>query len=405
MSEEYRGGEKPTKQESHAENTRFHALLPGLIVAVLVGFLVSGVGIALANPTPSSYSDIKVQVTTSTSLGATYQIGAYNMSGFLIASTQTRYQAGAFELPDGDYIVTVTALQETSQNCPIYAGASPASNGQAVADILPPCYWSYPAVEYGYSKVHVSGSTNVQITTQSFDKLSTTDLTITAKFLNGTAAAGASVSASVLGGTYWWNVQGNRLTMWGQTGKDGVAHLIVPTAPVTVSAWDWLQVHLPQKETTVQTNVGGETINVTVYWQPSYVGLAASTLIIPPQSSADLTLRYQQPNYWMMPYAAKSAATPGIASSAGTISNAPGGIPADQAQIIQAQSASQNFALGLPPNSSIPQATTTVQVPASSGPTSQPPVSNDQLLLIAGIGAAAIVLSALSIAIAIRIKK
>src|SRR3989442_1571537 len=123
----------------------------------------------------------------------------------------------------------------------------------------------------------------------SFD-LPSSNVTITASYLNGTAASGASVSAYIVGEWYWWGNSNNRLVLWGQTDKTGKVDLIVPSVPVEVSAWAWLPVNLPSHQTTVQTTVGGEKVNVTVYWQPTYVGLAGSALIIPPKTGASITL-------------------------------------------------------------------------------------------------------------------
>ncbi|MDA4128426.1 MAG: hypothetical protein OK422_03055 [Thaumarchaeota archaeon] len=380
---------------------RRHLRSSGTLAALMLGALLlgsGGVALANANKTSLSYNAVQINITTTTNLNATYQVSTYNSSGSLVATSNTRYPVTSFELPAATYLFTVTALQETSSICYPYASAG--ASATLGAAIMPPCYWSAPAVEYGYMDKDISGPTNLEISTKPFSSLPTSNITISAKFLNGTEAIGASVSASIVGGSYWWNGGDNHLVMWSQTGKGGVAHLVVPSVPVEVSAWDWLQVKLPQKETTVQTTVGGEKINVTVYWQPSYVGLAASTLVLPPQASASLTLRFQQPNYWAYPYGAKSTGVvPGVSGTAGTIANTAGGVPADQVQQLQAQSGNPAVTQGV-----VPQIYQTPQISSFSGTTDQS-VSNNTILIFAGIAAVAVAVSAVSVFVTIKARK
>ncbi len=305
------------------------------IAVVAIGLLLlSSGGVAFAKSAPSSvsYNSVQINVQTTNSLNGTYYATAYNSSGYMIATSQSRYPSFAFELPSSTYLLTVTALQEGVSRCYPYAGsgvkAVPTQAGGAM--ILPPCFWSNPVVEYGYSLQQVTGATSLTITTQPIDKMPTSNITIQVKYLNGTAAHGVSVSAYMVGEWYWWG-NNDHLVLWGQTDKAGQTTLIVPSVPVEVSAWVWLPVNIPKSETTVQTTVGGEKVNVTVYWQPTYVGLAGSVLIIPPTTSASITLHAQKPNYWVMPYGVQSAgATTGAPTSTGTIASGQGGIPADQ---------------------------------------------------------------------------
>jgi preprotein translocase subunit SecF len=60
-------------------------------------------------------------------------------------------------------------------------------------------------------------------------------------------------------------------------------------------------VNIPKSVTTVTTTVGGQPVNVTVYWQPNYVELTGSALIIPPSTSAHMTLQVEQQNYVLEP--------------------------------------------------------------------------------------------------------
>src|SRR2546427_11381149 len=103
--------------------------------------------------------------------------------------------------------------------------------------IYPPCFWSNPAIEYGYSFQQVTGSTSITISTQPIDKIPTSNVTITTSYLNGTAASGASVSAYIVGEWYWWGNSNNRLVLSGQTGKTGKDALVVPRDPDEGTDW------------------------------------------------------------------------------------------------------------------------------------------------------------------------
>jgi hypothetical protein len=161
-------------------------------------------------------------------------------------------------------------------------------------------------------------------------------VSVKVSFVNGTAAAGAWVSASVVGQWYYWWGQDSGVVMSAQTDNNGLATLVIPVAPAVITAWDWVPVNLPKNETTAVVNVGGENVNVTVYWQPTYVGLSASTLLIPPANSANLTLKYQQPTYWYLPMGVGYAQAPSGQGGA-TIANQPSGVPT---QVSQQQTAS-----------------------------------------------------------------
>ena len=72
-----------------------------------------------------------------------------------------------------------------------------------------------------------------------------------------------------------------------------MAQLVVPAVPLTVTASDSVQVNLTQSQTTVQVNVGGQPVNVTLYYSPNYVYLSASALLLPPQTSLSMVLTAQ----------------------------------------------------------------------------------------------------------------
>ena len=370
------------------------------VIAIGVLLLANG-GTAFANSVQAiSYDSVRINVQTTNALNATYIATAYNSSGYMIATTQSRYPTSAFELPSSTYLFAVTALQEGVSGCYPYAeSVAKASPSQAAgAMILPPCFWSNPAVEYGYSLVSVTSSTTLNITTQPVDKIPTSNVTIQVKYLNGTAAHDVSVSAYMIGEWYWWGDTSNKLLLWGQTDKTGHATLVVPSVPVEVSAWIWLPVNLPKNETTVQTTVGGEKVNVTVYWQPTYVGLAGSALIIPPADSATITLHAQQPNYWVMPYGVQSmGAVTGAPRSIGTIASSKGAVPADQYLQYQYGAGSPN---GVPQ-----QFTPPLQIAPFSAPNASDPAQSGSIVLLWGATVAAVAIASISVIVAVRAKK
>ena len=279
-------------------------------ISVLMGLiLLSSSSLAFANT--ASYNNVQIFIQTASNLPDHFTVSAYNMSGYMVASTQSQYPAAAFELPAGEYIFTATA---ESQDYYVYGYSTPVvsdltavpESGIAKGEPMP--YYKTPVVEYGYSVRQVLGSESFTISTQNVTSFPTTKLTIKVTYANGTAASGASVSASVIGSMYYWGYESDLVT-WNSTDADGIATLIAPQAPVQIDVWSWVPVDLPREQTTVQVDVGGENVNVTVYWEPMYVGLAGSTLIIPPQTSASVTLHVQQSDYWVMPYAVRETAT------------------------------------------------------------------------------------------------
>ena len=216
------------------------------------------------------------------------------------------------------------------------ATASGSSGGTAI--ILPPCYPGYSDNEYGYVVQQVSGPTTVSVTTQPLANIPTTTVTVHVHYVNGSAAVGTNVYASVLGGQWYpyaygvnsASIPAGTFSMSGVVGSDGTAKLTVPSVPVDVTAWNWVPVNLPAGPSSVQVNVGGEKVNVTVYWQPSYVGLAGSVLIVPPQISGSIVLHVEQPEFWATPAGAQtvnSAAT-GSTSTPATVASGPNLVPA-----------------------------------------------------------------------------
>jgi hypothetical protein len=176
--------------------------------------------------------------------------------------------------------------------------------------------------------VQISSSRTIDISTTPISDLKTAQITVNADYLNGSAVSGASVGASIVGGWYW--IYEKNVVLSNQTNTNGIATLTVPSVPIEVTAWKWVPVNLPKNETTTRVNVGGGMVNVTVYWQPSYVGLAGEALVIPPQTKTDLTLSTQQSNFWVMPYGVATPQTSLGISSASQVVNSQGGVPANQ---------------------------------------------------------------------------
>lgn len=317
-----------------------------------------------------------VQVFASTESQSQYQYyySAYNLTGSLVGSYQSAYPAAAFELPAGGYLFTVSAVGESQGLCRLCVQPLPAAyNGNSSISVPPnngsgtmiPVPYMQSASEYGFKVEQVSGPVSITIPTINVTQYPVNPVSVRVTYLNGTAAAGASVSGSVVGQwSYWWGGD-SRTVMWNQTDSNGIATLVLPSAPAVVSAWNWVPIDLPQGEKTVTVTVGGQPVNVTVYWEPTYVGLGASSLLLPPASSVTLTLQYQQPQYW----AAQGGGTVAPASSGASVSSVPTAVPSATAQGSQNQYYSPSV---IPPIRFVSDSNSTGATPAtqsSSGTT------------------------------------
>ena len=355
---------------------------------------------ATAATTPALY-DVQVSIQTTSTLPDYFVVSAYNSSGALMTTSQSQYPAGSLEVPAGSYFFTATAIVQSS-----YYQSYPVSGGGGVSAPSPSlcCVYNEPVVEYGFAAQQVSGPVSLTIPTKNLNATSTTAITIHADYPNGTAAKGASVSASILGDSYWSGYD-SKVSMYSTTDAGGSATLATPNAPILFSVWASLPVDLPSNQTTVQRTIAGEPVNVTVYWQPTYVSFAGWSMVAPPQTSAKVTLHYQQPMYYMTPYASTVGAgqvSPAIGAGAA--------FPGSSA----AQSASNGAAAVVFPGfgpGGISQApaqtqfsTQTVYVATSGGGTQSTPGTDNTLLLVA-VGAA-VALGVLSLAIvAVRSRK
>jgi len=301
-----------------------------------------------------SFNNVQVFATTTTDRAYSFQFAAYNLSGTLIASYQTSYPAAAFELPSGGYLFTVSAIHYdyAKYPCPLVdSGESKApptagttqsnSSGSGSTAVMPICY--LPSSEYGYATATVSGAQTINIQMQNVSTFPTTAVTVKVAYANGTAAAGASVYASVVGEWYYWWGDGTSVIMGAQTDNNGVAHLVIPKAPAVVTAWQWVPVLTGKDGSMIQVNIGGEKVNVTVYWEPTYVGLSGSGLLLPPQSSISLTLHYQQPDYWVMPMGVDSRGADMGGAASATVASQPDGTPSLAPTDSGTQSSSQYY--------------------------------------------------------------
>ena len=317
--------------------------LPQLLAATATGS--SGGSGAALNPV-----QISIQTKNLTSVSS-YDLVGYNSTGAAVASYTGQYQRVTFDLPSGTYLFAATANGPSPSQPPVCCVcvksgqatgtgvASPpaqvttsGSAATASSAIAYPCIYSNPPLEFGYSLTQVSGSTAITIATQAPSAIPTTAVSVSVSYKNGTAVSGAYVSASGVGANWYWG-DVSRVTMYAQTGANGVAHLVVPAVPLTVTASMSVQVNLPKSQTTMQVNVGGQLVNVTLYYSPNYVYLSATALLIPPQAALGMVVTAQtQPQ--LIPYAA-GAAAPGLAATNAVAAppNSSQGQPASQATI------------------------------------------------------------------------
>jgi hypothetical protein len=252
---------------------------------------------------------------------SSYDLVAYNSTGAPVASYTGQYPQVTLELPSGTYLFTVTANGPEPSPSPVCCmcaqsggGATPPtpvlktnSGPSTPPDIALPCFNGNLPVEYGYSLAHVTGPASLTIATEAPSSIPTADVSVSVSFKNGTAVSGADVSANIVGADSSWGDNSN-LSIYAQTASNGVAQLVVPAVPLTVTASDSVQVNLTQGQKTVQVNVGGQPVNVTLYYSPNYVYLSASALLLPPQTSLSMVLTAQtQPPPIL--YAASSASS------------------------------------------------------------------------------------------------
>jgi hypothetical protein len=337
--------------------------------------LLAGTPFVVRPASAESFENIQVFATTPSIQAFSFQFAAYNLTGTLIASTQTSYPAAAFELPAGGYLFTVSATSFSDHigyACPLAKGGATQGSGAVGAPtpgvntnestssiVLPICY--PPSSEYGYATATVSGPQTINIQMQNITTFPTTPVTAKVFYVNGTAAVDASVYASIVGEWYSWWGPNSSITMGGQTDASGTVHLVLPAAPAVITAWKWIPIATGSTGSTIQTTVGGQKLNVTIYWQPTYIGLSGSGLLLPPQNNISITLRYQQPDYWVLPTNVDSRSASSGGASSGTVASQPSGVPSLATTNSATQGSSQYY---LP--SQIPPAQQTIESPAGT---------------------------------------
>ena len=333
-----------------------------LILIAVIGILGLSLG-SFTFVSAATFNNVVVNVQTSSMQADYFIVNAFNMTGYLEASVQTHYSVASFELPSGQYIFTATA---NNQSYSAYDPVPPlATSGGAASSSISPSLPVYvaPAVEYGFSVQQISSSTSITITTQNVIQYPTNSLAVKVLYPNGTAAAGASVSASVFGSSYYWGYEANVVT-WATTAANGIATLTTPTAPVQINAWLWIQSN-ETSSPTVMVGAPSQVVNGSVIAIPTYVGLAGSALVVPSQSSVTITLQVQQPNYWVTPYVGASTAVP----SSSSLEAGPGSLPSSVYTQQQGSPNLQNFRS--PSTTSTPQSTPS-QITLTGGSTPTP---------------------------------
>lgn len=282
---------------SKNEQVRFSVAVLVCLSFIAVGFT----SLIPVNATSATLNNVQVFVqTTSTNLNS-YSLIAYNSSGYLVASSTSTYAAFGLELPSGTYLITVTATQEGSYYPIAYSSgvgtaSLPANSSNII--ISPPI--KVPLTEYGYVLQTVSGPITLNIKTAPITTVPTTKIHVGVSYVNGTSVSGAWVYSSVVGGYY--DGVNTKTVMENQTVAGGSTTLIVPNLPILLNGYISLPVNAPKTTTTTTTTIGGQPLNVTIYWQPNYVELSGTALVIPPQTTAQITLSLQQSSYIIEPY-------------------------------------------------------------------------------------------------------
>jgi len=275
-----------------------------IMTILLVGLALPAAAFVASAGATVPLNSVQVTIQTSANLPFQYSLTAYNTSGYQVAYFNGGYPEASFGLPEGKYLITASAYYQQSYFC----GDCPVGVAGKNATTSMPIVYVPPRSEYGYAVVDLTGPTQITIATQNSTQASLVKVPVHVQFVNGTSAVGTYVSAYVVGNNYMTD---QRWVTYGQTGSDGNFTLLLPDAPVQVTAYMSIPIKLPQNISTVTVEIGGQDVNVTVYWQPNYVYLSGQTLILPPQTSADITLKVQQSN----PYPIYNSG--GVAPSAG----------------------------------------------------------------------------------------
>ena len=367
--------------------------LPQLLAASTTG--------AAASLSPVQLS---IQTKNLTSVSS-YDLVAYNSTGAPVASYTGQYSRVTLELPLGTYLFAATANGPAPTYSPACYAKGDAGSAAASPPALPnnpgaaagsaiayPCYYASPPQEYGYSLTQVSGSTSVNIPTRSPSAIPTSAVSVSVTYKNGSAVSDAYVSANVVGANWYWG-DSSRVTTYAQTATDGVAHLVVPQVPMAVTTSKSVQVNLPKSQTTMQVNIGGQLVNVTLYYGPNYVYESATALLIPPQTSLSMVVTAQT-GYPMILYGAGPAV-------AGQTTVNPGDVRAGS---VQGQQTSQGAPSAAQGNGASPNARLSPIPPIPSSDLGTRPSSGTPSVSLLAIGTLALA-GAIAATVGIAISK
>jgi len=298
------------RKMKYLANKQFQLRTPKLgtssiFLALLLGLSIPAVAFVTSAGASPALNSVDVTIQTTKALPYQYTLTAYNTSGFQVANFYGNYPEAAFGLPSGTYLITASAYYQQSyvcNLCPLEKGAVNGSSSSIAIRYVP------PYSEYGYAVEKLTGPAQITITTSNSSQSSLVKLPIHVQFYNGTSAAGAYVSAYVVGGNYAYP---QNWVSYGQTGSDGNFTLFMPNAPIEVSTYMSYPINLPKSISTVPVVIGGQKFNVTVYWQPSSVNLSGQALILPPEKGAEITLQVQQSYPYPVYYAGQGTAGSG----------------------------------------------------------------------------------------------
>ena len=155
-----------------------------LVVIVILGLCFGSLSFASS----ATFNNVAINIQTSGIQADYFVVNAFNMSGYLESSTQTHYSAASFELPDGQYIFTATANNESSvYPMPLLTASAGAASSSS--DLSLPIYVA-PAEEYGFLVQQISSSMLLTITTQNVSQYPTNSFAVKVVYDNGYSRCG-----------------------------------------------------------------------------------------------------------------------------------------------------------------------------------------------------------------------
>ena len=311
-----------------ARSPQIQVLSMFIVSGLAIVLLVSPIALQVNGSTGSTFDNVQVLIQTQQDLPYSYTLTAYNTTGFQVAYYQSNYAAASLELPAGTYLFTVQASYAPTNypciGCVVGGPMIPATSLALLNSTSPsndtlgtnstgvtvvPIFRLASSNEYGYAVEQVTGPSNITIVTQNASDIVTTQVSVHVAFANGTSVQGAWVYAAVVD-NYYYN-QSNVVSS-AQTGADGMAVLTMPEAPLLVTSDLSIPISFPQLPSNETVIVGGQKVNVTLYWQPSSITLAGQTLILPPQQTGSITLQYQAQQYYYYPTPYGVSTTPAL---------------------------------------------------------------------------------------------